>query len=53
MPSSAADATFVRLKKDPNDSDKPALRECGIVDLTAHFADFGDTAALVGTAKRN
>jgi tetratricopeptide (TPR) repeat protein len=42
-----ADATFVSLKKDANPSDKPALQESGIVDLTAHLTDFVETAALV------
>ena len=42
-----ADATFVSLKKDPNPSDKPALQESGIVDLTAYLTDFVETAALV------
>lgn len=41
------DATFVSLKKDPNDDDKPALQESSIVDLTAHLTDFRETAALV------
>jgi ADP-heptose:LPS heptosyltransferase len=42
-----ADATFVSLKKDPNPSDKPALQESGIVDLTAYLTDFAETAALI------
>jgi Flp pilus assembly protein TadD len=43
-----ADATFVSLQKEPRPGDKAVLSEFGdIIDLTAHFTDFADTAALV------
>jgi Glycosyltransferase family 9 (heptosyltransferase) len=42
-----ADATFVSLKKDVNTSDKPALQDSRIVDLTEQLTDFVETAALV------
>jgi tetratricopeptide (TPR) repeat protein len=42
------DATFVSLQKDPRPNDQATLREHpGIVDLTAHLSDLGETAALV------
>ena len=43
-----ADATFVSLQKDPRPDDRATLLErTEIIDLTAHLADFADTAALV------
>jgi tetratricopeptide (TPR) repeat protein len=42
------DVTFVSLQKDPRPDDRAALAErAEIVDLTAGFADFSDTAALI------
>jgi hypothetical protein len=42
------DATFVSLQMDPRPDDKPILLEQSeIIDLTAHFTDFAETAALV------
>ncbi len=42
------DATFVSLQKDPRPADKASLREWpGIVDLTNHFTDLTETAALI------
>jgi tetratricopeptide (TPR) repeat protein len=42
------DATFVSLQKDPRPDDKAMLLErSDLVDLTAHLADFAETAALV------
>jgi hypothetical protein len=43
-----ADATFVSLQRDPRPEDQVVLRErTDIVDLTADFRDFSDTAALI------
>jgi hypothetical protein len=43
-----ADATFVSLQKDPRPDDRATLLErTEIIDLTAHLADFAETAALV------
>ncbi len=43
-----ADATFVSLQKDLTSADKAILLErADIVDLTAHFTDFMETAALI------
>jgi ADP-heptose:LPS heptosyltransferase len=43
-----ADATFVSLQKQARAEDKPVLLErTDIVDLTAHLANFAETAALV------
>jgi tetratricopeptide (TPR) repeat protein len=42
------DATFVSLQKDPRPNDKAVLeKRPNIIDLTEHFADFVETAALV------
>jgi len=42
------DATFVSLQKDPRPADAALLREHSeVIDLTADFSDFVDTAALV------
>jgi hypothetical protein len=41
------DATFVSLQKDPRPDDKAELGKTGIIDWTAEFNDFADTAALV------
>jgi tetratricopeptide (TPR) repeat protein len=42
------DATFVSLQKDPRPDDKALLRDrTDIVDLTVHFTDFAETAALI------
>jgi tetratricopeptide (TPR) repeat protein len=42
------DATFVSLQKDPRPNDRATLLErTDIVDLTAHLADFTETAALI------
>jgi tetratricopeptide (TPR) repeat protein len=42
------DAVFVSLQKDPRPADQTTLLErTDIVDLTAHLADFTETAALV------
>jgi tetratricopeptide (TPR) repeat protein len=42
------DATFVSLQKDPRPADEASLREWpGIVDLTNHFTDLTETAALI------
>ena len=42
------DATFVSLQKDPRPDDRAVLRErTDIVDLTEHFTDFSETAALI------
>ena len=40
------DAVFVSLQKDVRQSDRAELDSSGIVDWTAEFADFADTAAL-------
>jgi hypothetical protein len=42
-----ADATFVSLNKDAKPSDKAALQETNIIDVTEHLTDFAETAALV------
>ncbi len=43
-----ADVTWVSLQKDPRPADQAVLRErTDIIDLTAEFGDFSDTAALV------
>jgi tetratricopeptide (TPR) repeat protein len=43
-----ADATFVSLQKEPRAEDRPVLLErTDIVDMTAHLANFAETAALV------
>ena len=43
-----ADVTFVSLQRDPRPDDRALLLErTDIVDLTAHLADFSETAALV------
>ena len=43
-----ADATFVSLQKDPKPDDKVTLLErVDIIDLTADFTDFSETAALI------
>ena len=42
------DATFVSVQKNPRAADAEALRErSDVIDLTAHLADFAETAALV------
>jgi tetratricopeptide (TPR) repeat protein len=42
------DATFVSLQKDARPDDRAMLRErTGLIDLTAEFTDFSETAALV------
>src|SRR5262249_7496498 len=42
------EATFVSLQKDVRSDDRAVLlQRSDIVDLTAHLADFSDTAALV------
>ena len=42
------EATFVSLQKEPRPEDKAYLQERGgIVDLTAHLANFVETAALI------
>jgi hypothetical protein len=42
------DATFVSLQKDPRPDDKAFLSErTDIIDLTADFTDFAETAALI------
>jgi len=41
------DATFISLQKDPRPDDKAELGKTGIIDWTAEFNDFADTAALV------
>ncbi len=41
------DATFVSLQKNPRADDQAFLEQTGIHDLTAHLADFAETAALV------
>jgi hypothetical protein len=42
------DATFVSLQKDPRPEDRAVLGErTGLIDLTAEFTDFSETAALV------
>jgi tetratricopeptide (TPR) repeat protein len=41
------DATFVSLQKDPRPADRATLERSEIVDLTQHFTDFAETAALV------
>jgi tetratricopeptide (TPR) repeat protein len=42
------EATFISLQKDPRPNDKAVLEQRpDIVDLTAHFSDFVETAALV------
>jgi tetratricopeptide (TPR) repeat protein len=43
-----ADVTWVSLQKDPRPADQAVLRErTDIIDLTAEFAEFSDTAAIV------
>src|SRR4029077_6779282 len=41
------DATFISLQKDRRPDDKAELGKTGIIDWTAEFNDFADTAALV------
>jgi tetratricopeptide (TPR) repeat protein len=41
------DVNFLSLQKDPRPADKTVLDRTGIVDLTAEFSDFSETAALV------
>jgi hypothetical protein len=41
------DATFVSLQKDVREDDKADLATSNVVDWTADFVDFTDTAALV------
>jgi hypothetical protein len=42
-------ATFISLQKDPRPQDEAVLRErSDIVDLSEHFTDFAETAALIG-----
>jgi tetratricopeptide (TPR) repeat protein len=41
------DATFVSLQKDPRPDDAAELDRSDIIDWTAEFKDFADTAALV------
>ena len=44
------DATFVSLQKDPRADDQAFLfGRNDIIDLTAHLADFADTAALISS----
>jgi hypothetical protein len=41
-------ATFISLQKDPRPQDQAVLRErTDIVDLSEHFTDFAETAALI------
>ena len=41
-------ATFVSLQKDPRPQDQAVLRErTDIIDLSEHFTDFAETAALI------
>jgi tetratricopeptide (TPR) repeat protein len=41
-------ATFVSLQKDPRPQDQAVLRErSDIIDLSEHFTDFAETAALI------
>jgi tetratricopeptide (TPR) repeat protein len=42
-----ADAAFVSLQKGPKPEDAVVLEQAGIIDLTAHLADFAETAALI------
>jgi tetratricopeptide (TPR) repeat protein len=43
-----ANAAYISLQKDPKSEDKAALQELpGVTDLTSHFADFAETAALI------
>jgi tetratricopeptide (TPR) repeat protein len=43
-----ANAAYISLQKDPKSEDKAALQELpGVSDLTSHFADFVETAALI------
>jgi tetratricopeptide (TPR) repeat protein len=41
------DATFVSLQKDPRPRDKAVLEHTDIIDLTSHFTDLAETAALI------
>jgi tetratricopeptide (TPR) repeat protein len=41
------DAAFVSLQKDPRPDDRAQLEKTDIVDLTAHFTDLAETAALM------
>jgi hypothetical protein len=41
------DAAFISLQKDARPSDRAALEQTDIVDLTSHLTDFAETAALV------
>jgi tetratricopeptide (TPR) repeat protein len=41
------DAAFVSLQKDPRPDDRAKLERTDIVDLTMHFADLAETAALM------
>jgi tetratricopeptide (TPR) repeat protein len=41
------DAAFVSLQKDPRPDDRAQLATTGIVDLSAHFTDLAETAALM------
>jgi tetratricopeptide (TPR) repeat protein len=41
------DASFLSLQKDPRPADRALLEQSDIVDLTSHFTDFAETAALV------
>jgi hypothetical protein len=43
-----ADADFISLQKDPRPGDRPLLEQSDVLDLTAHFTDFTETAALAG-----
>jgi tetratricopeptide (TPR) repeat protein len=43
-----ATAAYISLQKDPKSEDKAALQELpGVIDLTSHFANFVETAALI------
>ncbi|MBV9461495.1 MAG: tetratricopeptide repeat protein [Bradyrhizobium sp.] len=43
-----ANAAYISLQRDPNSEDKAALLELpAVIDLTGHFADFVETAALI------
>lgn len=40
-------ARFYSLQKEPREADKVLLARTGIIDCTAHLADFAETAALI------
>ena len=41
------DHTWISLQKEVREADRPALEASGILDLSAEFHDYADTAALI------